>query len=77
MASEIGRAQTTCSNTRGVEDHVTLENGNGRYLERYTKQGKSPVRETVQRPVGSRVRQDTRNPDGIREDYLLRLNTTM
>ena len=41
------------------------------------KQGKSPVVENINNQGVSRVRRDTRNPDGICEDHLIRLNTTM
>ena len=47
-------------------------------LESTVKQGNSPVREnTEQDEQESRVRRDTRNPDGRTEDHLRRLNTTM
>ena len=37
------------------------------------RQGKIPVHETDRRLQVSRVRRDTRNPDGISEDHLVRL----
>ena len=47
-------------------------------LESTAKQGNSPVREnSEQDEQESRVRRDTRNPDGRTEDHLRRLNTTM
>ena len=46
-------------------------------LESTAKDGKSPVDEIVQEEGVSRVRRDTRNPVGISEDHLVRLNTTM
>ncbi len=46
-------------------------------LESTAKEGKSPVNETSSSSVESRVRRDTRNPDGISEDHLVRLNTIM
>ena len=46
-------------------------------LESTAGEGKSPVGEIVRREGVSRVRRDTRNPVGIREDHLVRLNTTM
>ena len=54
-----------------------MENDNRIVLESTAKDGKSPVGEIVQKEGVSRVRRDTRNPVGIREDHLVRLNTTM
>ena len=45
-------------------------------LERPTEEGESPVSETCNRSETiPQVPRDTRNPVGIREDHLLRLNT--
>ena len=45
-------------------------------LESVTKDGESPVSEAFFLLRSSQVPRDTRNPVGIREDHLPRLNTT-
>jgi hypothetical protein len=46
-------------------------------LERPTRAGDSPVSETVgNSETKPQVPRDTRNPVGIKEDHLLRLNTS-
>ena len=46
-------------------------------LESTARYGKSPVGEIVRKEGVSGVRRDTRNPVGMSEDHLVRLNTTM
>ena len=77
VASEIGGAQTAGSNTRGVRTPGRRRLDSGTHLERWTKEGKSPVHEREDWTAGTGVRRDTRNPDGRKEDHLQRLNTTM
>ena len=77
VASEIGGAQTACSNTCGVRTPDATEQDSQRRLESRTAEGKSPVGEIMRGAGESGVRRDTRNPDGRQEDHLLRLNTTM
>lgn len=49
---------------------------NLKFLERNTIEGDSPVRESFLSRVSYKVRQDTRNLVGRREDHLPRLNTS-
>ena len=60
----------------GGMDRIKHRLAEMKQTESCTKESDSLVIEMRGRPAVSGVPQDTRNPVGMREDHLLRLNTT-
>ena len=61
---------------RGYGLHLRFFEANRTVLGKPAREGESPVSERRVDMAGSRVPRDTWNLVGIREDHLLRLNTT-
>ena len=77
VASEIGTAQTSHIMWLGYGPQNGRRKDSQTYLERWGKAGDTPVDEILKPLAVSRVRRDTRNPDGRNGDHPRRLNTTM
>ena len=75
-ASEMGRAQTSVRACWGYGLSYVSGSDRRMVLGKPAREGESPVVETGSQLAGSRVPRDTWNLAGMREDHLLRLNTT-